>query len=176
MTLRRRDSPRVVILRASLFRRGGPLHLFAFYSLLFALSPLLLALSFSRRTKTASPVVSRRTMLVLVAVLVRLQTSGFRLQAPSTKNQERLFALNSQLSVLSFCPNIFLPLRPRAQAPAWARTARRLLPAAARSPLFPFHTLGSHCALQGTAGDSGSTMGSTNNRVFGFLDLGSGMR
>jgi len=31
----------VVILPVSLFRRGGPLHLFAFYSLLLALSPLL---------------------------------------------------------------------------------------------------------------------------------------
>jgi len=31
----------VVILRASLFRGGGPLHLSAFYSLLLALTPLL---------------------------------------------------------------------------------------------------------------------------------------
>ena len=73
---------------------------------------------------------------------------------PTLNSPSYLFAQTS------FC---LLPLRPRAQAPAWARTARRLLPAAARSPLFPFHTLGSHCALQGTAGDSGSTMGSTNN-------------
>jgi hypothetical protein len=64
-------------------------------------------------------------MLVLVAVLVRLQTSGFRLQAPSTKNQERLFALNFQLSVLSFCPNIFLPF--------------------AFTPSCPGSRLGTHC-------------------------------